>query len=267
MTLRRLLPSAALLLVMMSGAAPDANAAPQTKRCIESAESGQQLRSSGKLMEARKSFALCTAPTCPNAVRRDCAKWIEEVDAALPTVAVRLEDDQGHEVPDGKVVLDDDTPIQPSAGRSVPVDPGAHRFTWQRADGKIEQEVVIREGEHNRAIVLRVAGGVTSPPVLPERPPPPPPPRSSALPLLLGGIGLASIGVGGAFWFAGLRERSNLEQTCKDAHTCAQGDIDASRAKLIVGDVLAGVGIVALAAAIYLVISQPGEPPRAAAAR
>ena len=253
--------------IMLAVARP-AWAAPQAKRCIEAAETGQQLRGSGRLVAARKSFAVCTSPSCPSAVRRDCARWIEEVDTALPTVAVRLEDENGKEVPDGNVVLDDGASIEPSAGRAVTIDPGAHRFTWLRADGKIEQEVVIREGERNRAIVLRVSPS-TTPIVGPDRPPPPPPSssHSSPLPLIVGTLGVAAIAAGGAFWFVGLRERSNLEQTCKDAHTCAQGDIDASRTKLIVGDVLAGLGVVALAGALYLFLSQPGEPTRASAQR
>ena len=248
-----------------------ASAAPPTKRCIEAAESGQELRSQGKLMEARKAFAICTSPSCPTPVRRDCGRWIEEVDVALPTVAVRLEDEGGHELAEGNVLIDD-TAIEPSAGRAVAVNPGAHRFTWVRADGKIEQSLVIREGEHNRVIILRasagaVASGGPTPVVGPERPATQPAPRSSVLPLVVGGIGIVALGVGGGFWFAGLRQRSNLEQTCKDSRTCQQSDIDASRTKLIVGDILVGVGVVAIAGALYLYLSQTNDPPRPSAQR
>ena len=85
--MRRSATVAAILLAAMTTRAP-AWGAPPTKRCIDAAESGQQLRGAGKLMESRKAFGVCTAPACPAAVRRDCARWIEEVDAAIPTIAL-----------------------------------------------------------------------------------------------------------------------------------------------------------------------------------
>lgn len=238
-------------------------AAPPTKRCIEAAESGQQLRSAGKLVEARKAFGVCTAPACPAAVRRDCARWIEEVDTAQPTVSVRLEDEKGNEVTEGKVVLDGHETMKPAAGRAVPVDPGAHRFVWMRSEGHIEEELVIREGERNRTIILRAPRAATS-----GTSGPPTPDRtgdrsssSSPVPWILAGVGILALGGGTAFWVTGLGQRSDLERTCAAAHTCAMDDIDASRTKLIIGDVLAGVGIVALAGAAFLFLTRADDPP------
>lgn len=237
-------------------------AAPPTKRCIDAAESGQQLRSAGKLIEARKAFGVCTAPACPAAVRRDCARWIEEVDTAQPTVSVRLEDEKGNEVSEGKVVLDGQETMKPSAGRAVPVDPGAHRFVWMRSEGRIEEELVIREGERNRTIILRAPRAATSGT---SGPPPPDKPTektsSSPVPWILAGVGIVALGGGTAFWVTGLGQRSDLERTCAAAHTCAMDDIDASRTKLIIGDVLAGVGIVALAGAAFFFLTGSDDPP------
>ncbi|MBX3187790.1 MAG: hypothetical protein KF819_12275 [Labilithrix sp.] len=248
---------------MAAALAGSAGAAPRTKRCIDAAETGQQLRSSGRLVAARRAFGACTAPDCPAAIRRDCARWIEDVDAAIPTISVRLEDENGREVSEGKVLIDGEEPsFEPSAGRALPIDPGAHKVTWLRSDGRIEQDAIIREGEHNRVILLRVAPQVSAPPTK-EAPPPAASSRSSPWPWIVGGIGLAALGVGSGLWIAGTGERSDLERTCAAAHTCLQADVDASRSKLVVGDVFVGVGIVALAGALYLFLTAD-EPKRAA---
>ncbi len=255
------------LVAHVAGGEGSAWGAAPTKRCIEAAESGQQLRGSGKLMEARKAFGVCTAPACPAAVRRDCARWIEEVDAAQPSVSVRLEDDAGHEVTEGRVLVDGNV-VKPSAGRAVPIDPGAHHFVWIRSDGNVEEELVVREGEHNRTIVLRQprAATVANPPPADK---PPVASSASVVPWIFGGIGIALLGGGTAFWVSGLAQRSDLERSCAAAHACAQSDIDASRTKLIVGDVFVGVGILALAGAAYFFFTQSADEPatRRAAAR
>jgi len=238
---------------------------PPKKQCINAAETGQQLRSSGRLIQARRALAACTASTCPTVVRRDCGRWVEEIDAAQPSVSVKLEDATGGDVPDGKVLLDGEPMARAADGRATPVDPGTHKVVWSRDVGhSVEQEVVVREGERNRVIVLRAptpgltaragsgGGGDTG-----ETPPPPSHTRG-ALPFIVGGLGLAVVGAGAVLWGIGLNDRSNLSTSCAAAHACAQSDVDASHTKLIIGDILAGVGIVAVAAAVYLYVTDDG---------
>jgi hypothetical protein len=246
-----------------------AEAAAPKKQCINAAETGQQLRSSGRLIQARRALAACTASTCPTVVRRDCGRWIEEIDAAQPSVSVKLEDATGADVPDGKVLLDGEPMVRAADGRATPVDPGTHKLVWSRETGRsVEQEVVVREGERNRVIVLRVpspglvprAGSETSEPSSP----PSPAHARGPLPFIVGGLGLAVAGAGAVFWGIGLNDRSNLSTSCAAAHACAQSDVDASHTKLIVGDVLVGVGILAVATAVYLYVSDDGRSSTAA---
>jgi hypothetical protein len=248
-----------------------ASAVADTKRCINSAEQGQQQRKEGKLLAARSSFVACTASDCPAVVRRDCARWMDELDATIPTIVVKLEDEDGHDVVDGRVLLDGETLSGTSTGRAFSVDPGTHRVAWMRPGGDLDEEIVVREGERNRVVVLRPK---TQRPVEHPPPPPPPPPpggpspsrASSPLPWIVGGAGVVVGGVGALFWGLGLHDRSNLESTCAPSHTCSDSDVHASRTKLIVGDVLVGVGIVAVAAAVYLLI-RPDDAPSSAATR
>ena len=250
--------------VLLGRSAETSAAPPAKKRCIAAAESGQQLRSSGHLIEARKVLAACTASACPAVVRRDCGRWIEEIDAAQPSITVKLEDDAGADSPDGRVLVDGQPMARGADGRAISLDPGVHKLVWARDAGNVEQEVVIREGERNRVVVLRVPPRTVGRPTDTTDVPSPPPRARSPLPYVVGGLGIALVGAGGILWGLGLHDRSYLSSTCAAAHTCAQHDIDVSRTKLIVGDVLIGVGVVAVAGAIFLFLKQSSDSaPRA----
>lgn len=261
--------SLALALALAAHAAPCVAAAPKQQQCIAAAESGQQLRSRSKLIEARKAFAACTASTCPAVIRRDCGRWIEELEATTPTVTVKLEDASGAEVADGRVLLDGDPMPRAADGRATQIDPGVRRFVWMRdEEGNVEQQVVVREGEHNRVIVLRPPMLKTEGPEAARTTERAPDSRARGpLPWVVGGAGIALAATGGIFWGIGLNDRSTLSATCASSHTCAQSDVDASHTKLIVGDVLLGVGVVALAASVYLFLRQGDSPAQTTGSR
>ena len=252
--------------------APSTHAAPTSasaKQCIAAAESGQQHRSRGRLRDAREAFGVCTASTCPAVVRRDCGRWIEEIDAATPSVIVKLEDENGREVPDGQVLVDGEPLQRGLEGRASLVDPGVHKFVWQREGGPFEQEAVVREGEHNRVIVIRGpkrTPAATGPEPADRAPAATATTTRSPLPWVIGGIGLALAAGGGVFWGIGLNDRANLESSCAAAHRCQEGDVDASRTKLLIGDVLLGAGAVAVATAVIILLTQSG-PVAASASR
>lgn len=244
-----------------------ASAAPGSK-CIAAAEAGQQLRSEGKLVEARKKFGVCTALECPVIVRRDCARWVEELDSTTPSIAVRLEDGAGNEVSEGTVLLDGEKLPPLADGRATPLDPGTHKLVWEHDGVRTVKEFLIREGERSKVITLRAE---KDKPVShdPRTTPVPPPVRetpssASPVPWVVGGFGVAASGVGIGFWLSGLSAHSDLGRRCAAAHTCSDDEISSARTKLIVGDVLVGVGVILIAGALYFILKS--EPPKSAAA-
>lgn len=68
----------AALSLFVLGSSTDAFAA---NACVNAADKGQDLRSAGKLDEARAAFLLCTKATCNKVVRADCSRWALEIDA------------------------------------------------------------------------------------------------------------------------------------------------------------------------------------------
>jgi hypothetical protein len=85
--------------------------------------------------------------------------------------------------------------------------------------------------------------------------------RSLVLPLTLIGAGVASLGVASYFWLSGLSDHSTMGSGCAVTHSCTQSAVDAGQAKLVVGDVLGGLGIVAAGiGAGILLFGQPPSP-------
>ena len=84
--------------------------------------------------------------------------------------------------------------------------------------------------------------------------------------LALGGVGIAAPASSAVFWGLGVSERSNLASTCAPTHACSDSDVSRARSKLIVGDVLAGVGLLAVGAAVWFWLRRDDSPspPRAA---
>jgi hypothetical protein len=79
---------------------------------------------------------------------------------------------------------------------------------------------------------------------------------------LLGGAGLAAIGVGTYLDVTGKDRETNLKDTC--APNCSHSDVEAMRTRVLVGDIVLGSGIAAAGVAVILAIASPRAGPRAA---
>ena len=255
-------PGVALSILLFSTTA--SAAPPSTKRCISAAEQGQTQRRNGQLVSAKKTFIACTQSDCPPVIRKDCARWIEELETALPTIVLKPQDENGHDATGGRVTLDGDE--AESTGRSIAVDPGNHHVEWVRDDGTVSTDIVVREGERNRIVELRPKKKEREKKKEEEKDPVAVTSRSST-PFVLGGFGLVVGAVGGTFWGIGLSDRANLVKTCAPTHACSTDDVNASKTKLVIGDVLFGVSVVALAAAVVLYIRDEASRPTTAATR
>jgi hypothetical protein len=252
---RRLAMGSAVLLALLASA-PGARA-DDREACATAAEQAQQLRDEGAFRKARDRMITCSRDVCPAPIKRDCLQWLGELDKSAPSVVVgaRVND---RDVTDVKVTLDGELVAERLDGKPIAVDPGEHTFTFEHAGQTVEEKVLIRTGEKNRPLNVKLKGGA-------EPPPPPggttaPPPVTddgggSLVPALVaGGIGVVALG---SFAFFGLSGKSAVDdlQSCKPR--CAESDVDSARTKLIVADISLAVGVVALGVATYLFITRP----------
>jgi hypothetical protein len=253
---RRWKAAAACMLACLA-ASPTALAQETRAACVDASERGQDARDARRLVEARSLFTTCANEACPQPVRKDCMQWLDDVNRRLPSVVISARDPEGHDVLDVRVFVDGQLFVARLDGRSVAIDPGEHLFRYEPLAGApIEERVLIREGEPTRLMTVKVQAQGASPSAT-ERPIPWPT-------FALGGLAL--LGAGSFAFFAGTAKSdlSDLRDTCGRTQTCAQSDVDGVDRNLVIANVSLGVGLVALAGAVWFYVQRP-EAPRASA--
>jgi len=238
---------------------------PDRKRiCVEASEQAQAERRDGKLMSARDDLVVCAQEKCPAVVKEDCAKWLAEVEAAIPTVSLGARTEAGADIAHATFWVDGVVSEDASAGKVISLDPGVHKVRVEANGETMESEVVARAGEKNRAVTIVFAARSASPVVdpVPVAPAGPAHASRSPWPFILGGIGIASLGAFTYFAVSGINDRSELNSTC--APHCAQSDVDSIRTKFIVADITGVVGVASLGAAAWLWFSSPKPSARSA---
>jgi len=238
-----------------------AGAQPTDKKtCLAAADDGQKLRDDGKLIEARDKFLVCASRGCPSVIVKQCDEWVSEVDRDTPTVLFRVFDASGKELIDVRVLVDGEKIADSIAGQPLPLEPRAHTFRFELANGRsVEERAVMRVGEKGRVIEARFAAESTVPASAERRSPSAErrsPTTSNATTStegfhvpLLGWVG-AGVFVAGAatttvFALLAHGDESDLRATC--APNCAKGDRDAIQSKLLVANIGLGVGLAGLA--------------------
>jgi hypothetical protein len=199
MLVRRSYFSLLFALFGMSVSSPAA-AEPTKQECAAANESAQDLRSAGKLREARAALATCTAASCPGPIREDCAQRLNDVVAAQPTVVFDAKSDSGQDLTAVRVTMDDAPLLQTLDGVAIPVDPGKHRLIFE-ASGFHRNAVlvVVREGERGRRV--RVVLKPDAPAAPPEASPAPvfDPGTRRTVGLVSGAAGVVGVALGAVF--------------------------------------------------------------------
>lgn len=215
-------------------------AAPESDRatCIAAAERGQKSRKDGHLPDAQNDFLLCAAQSCPSFVRGDCATWLSEVNAVMPSIVVAARMG-GKDLFDVRVIIDGVVMSERLDGKAINMGVGEHLLRFEYAsEPSVETKVLMREGDKNRAIDVTFTGsggpatigGPTITPQATAAPPVEPTPERthSVVPWIVAGVG-AAVAVTGAVVF--VIGNGDFPSECnKDTGTCAPGVDDAETA-------------------------------------
>lgn len=232
-----------------------ARAEPLTpEQCEASSVKAQRLRLSHALVDARREALSCAASDCPTVIRRDCDRWVGEIDALIPTVVLVAQDASGADMHDVSVKMDAKDLKTSLDGAGIQVDPGLHVFTFIAADGaRVEVRAVLREGERNRPLVASFPNNA-----------PPPALRSSGPPVttwVFGGISVVAFAAWGYFGLRAISEYDDLKASCGPTRACDPADVGAARDKMSIADVAFGVGVVSAGAAITFWILNGARGP------
>jgi hypothetical protein len=227
--------------------------------CSEAYESGQRLRKKGALRAASRELVICTREGCPPGLASDCLRWLDEVDAAIPSIVVAVVDGQGRDVIDARVRIDG-ADIDTSGGRAFDLDPGRHRIRVVSADHPtLEQDVLIREGEKRRTIRLTLDA-----PAAPAHAVEPPRTSRRTLPWVLFGVGAASFLTSGALGLYGLSQRSDLDACRPD---CERDRVDAANRTFLVSDVILAAGALVTGLGVYFFFDRTSGGPTPTSSR
>ena len=188
-----------------------ANGDDLKSQCIAAADQGQSERDDNKLTSAREAFKTCSQAACPKLIAKACTKWLNELDATMPSVAITVRDEQGGAVADVRITMDG-APLGASTdGKPFDVNPGDHVLRFERAGSALDEErVSLKPGDKNHPITVVIhpaqsAQSAGSSPAGTEEGPAAPPQHASVFTarnvvagsMLLAGIG---VGLGGAYF-------------------------------------------------------------------
>ncbi len=243
---RRLFLTTVCPLLALGLRAPPAHAdqgagANAEEKCLSAEVEGQKLQRKGRLLDARTRFEACSRASCPTEVIDYCAKWLVDVRALIPSVIVVVRDARGRDVPEARVFVDNGLAAGAGTGSAIELDPGKHAFRFEQPLGaSVSQEILIREGDKARRLIVTLPNAVTPP----ARPPP------SAAVYVLGALGVVGAGV---FAYAGLRGLSDRSSFgCGTPAGCTGSHFDQVKTEYIVADIGLGVAIASFAAAAVL---------------
>lgn len=236
--------------------------------CVDAHAEGQRLVLDGKLVEGGARLGSCAREACPGPVRAECEHLKRDVDAAAPSVVLRVRLD-GDDASLARVELDGRPLGAKLDGRAIVLDPGEHmlRVEIEGAEA-VERRFVVVAGEKHRAIVVDLT---RRPPTTPTTPTTtttsvatdaPPHARASFVerPVptatwALGAVGLGALGSFAYFAALGRVEQARLEAGCAPA--CTSSALSPMRRDYWIADVSLGVSLLALGGAAWTFLARP----------
>lgn len=239
---------AVLAALPASAEAQPGETAARKAACVAAHDRAQSLSSVRRLKAARAELVACSADSCPEVVREDCARSLLSLDNQLPTVVLGAQVD-GRDVSDARIVLDGDA-IVTAPGSAIAVDPGQHLARFEQGGRSVKVEFVAREGEKSRLVTGQFVSQLPSPtPTARERGEAR---RTPVIPILLAGTGAVALGGGLYMRLRADSDAADLKSSC--APLCDPHQRDALSDRVVLSNVAIGLGAgaLALAAATYL---------------
>lgn len=291
--------SASVIITLLPGSTPLARAAP--RECNDALVEGQRLEQASKLLAARERFLACSVESCGKNLPKDCRERYEALLPRIPTVV--LEAGRGDEqLVEVQVSIDGVVVVSRLDGRALEVDPGEHTFVFTAKGESVSEKRLVLESKKGQSVkaAFPVAKVEAKPPVVavptaipePTKPvaPAPPPPATSSAPtaeappkviddgasgargstqrwvgLVTGGVGLATMGVGG---LVGLSARSKASSAdCANGACATPADAELRHSAVSqagTATLLVGIGAALVAGGVVVWLTAPSDTAKGA---
>lgn len=224
---------------------------------MTAASKGQEARDQSRLVEARSLFQKCAQSSCPAPIPKYCGEWLADLNKKMPTVVLRVEDQNGRDVTDATAMIDSQAVTLD--GRAVDVDPGKHHVRITRAGAKpFETDIVVAQSEKDRVIVGKIALEGPADTTKPPTPSATPEGSRSGVPLAswigwgVGAAGLVSFSI---FGLKARLDYDDYESTC--GQRCTTSDRDSVQTSVTIADISLVIGLVGVAVGTYFYLTRP----------
>ena len=251
------------------------NAWADSKACINAHATGQREARAGHLRLATQLFTTCGSDeSCPAQLRQECAEYLRQVEQTMPTVIFVVTGENNQDISAVKVFSTDDLIADGLDGRALRIDPGKHRLRFLLPSGEVlNSDVLIREGEKNRLIQMRVAEPAENEQKLPKpvpttAAPPSPPvqastppavvPEARTVPLafwIVSGVAVAGLATGTTFAILGKSEKDSLSECAPYCKETSRNTYDDLKRDYLIADIGFAVGAVSAGVATWLLVS------------
>jgi hypothetical protein len=260
---------------------------PTTADCLSANEKSTTERNQHHLRAARSELLICAAMSCPTDVRTECARRVDEVNAAIPTIAFEAKDASGNDMSAVKVTLDGQPLTERLEGTAISIDPGEHVFTFEASGLPVlEKKFVIVEGVKERRERITFgnspAPDAPAPPVGATSSSPMPEADSSAgssgsmqktLGWVMAGGGVVGLGLGLVFELKRSSKLDDRDKICPSGVGCPAGSqsridglTDDARSAGTIGTISLIAGGLLVAGGLTLVFTAPSGDAKVAAA-
>lgn len=254
------------------------------KACVTSHATGQREARAGHLRLATQLFTKCGSDeSCPSQLRQECAEFLQSVQLTVPSVIFSVVDEKNNDISAAKVYSTDELIADGLDGRAIQIDPGKHRLRFLLPGGEVlNSDVLIREGEKNRLIQVRLSGDdstganeravketreaarakeVAPPQASPAARPASPVVRPPMGAWVAAGTSVVGLGVGTTFALLGRSKKSDINACSPNCGSDARPSYDALKRDYLVADIGFAVGVVSAGVATWLFVKPRSASP------
>jgi hypothetical protein len=231
--------------------------------CVASYQQAQISRQDGDLLKAQQELVSCAGAGCPDAMQADCSRWLEEVQAALPTVVFRALTPGGADIAEAHIELDAQ-PARALDGRSITLNPGKHQVTVRAPHfAPVTLQVQFAEGQKLRQQTLTLHPLTESPSASGFK-------AQTAMAgsntverrfTVVQWVGASSAVAGGlGLTYFGLKARAGDSDLGACSPTCSKQAVADVKRNYLAANVSLGLGLVGLAVAAVHYLTQGSSP-------
>lgn len=242
-------PRSTITPLLLSLALASPTAAQTRRECATHFEEGQTKRAERDYMAAKRDFIACSQLSCPKIIVAECVQFLSELDKDIPTISFRVTAQQGGELFNVEVVIDDEPLTQEIDGGTFEVNPGVHELRFSAPGFRPRHtRASVNSGERGRLIEVELVSEKTA--ELASEPVHATPPTGLHLPvvsIVAAGAGVIGLAGFGYFRVTGNQRYDELRRSCAGA--CSDAEVASVREKYVLSSASLALGGLALAGA------------------